>query len=238
MRRGRGTRFRPLGEAGPQDNSAVTSDAGGSGNRSGPETSWFTLRRLRSALTAWRASVRRVDVLVASVLAALALGLGAYLLLRAEAAAHLAFTERAQRLQAAVTDKLILPQENLSALASFVEASGNITRRQFRVVTFPMLVRHKFVYAFEWLPSSATPSAPASRPKRAPGGSRTTASGSSGPTRNRARPAVATRTCRSITWSRRASSRWGSTSPPIRSAGRPPRRRATRAASRRRRRSS
>jgi serine/threonine-protein kinase len=93
-----------------------------------------------------------MDVLVASVLAALALGLGAYLLLRAEAAVHLAFTERAQRLQAAVTDKLILPQENLTALASFLEASGNITRRQFRVVTFPMLGRHKFVYAFEWLP--------------------------------------------------------------------------------------
>jgi hypothetical protein len=84
-------------------------------------------------LTAWRASVRRVDVLVASVLAALALGLGAYLLLRAEAAAHLAFTERAQRLQAAVTDKLILPQENLTALAAFSRPRNGIAA-QFRVV--------------------------------------------------------------------------------------------------------
>jgi len=103
-------------------------------------------------LTAWRASVRRVDVLVASVLAALALGLGAYLLLRAEAAAHLAFTERAQRLQAAVTDKLILPEENLTALSSFLEASGGLSRQQFRLLANPMLQRHRTVYAFEWLP--------------------------------------------------------------------------------------
>jgi CHASE1-domain containing sensor protein len=91
-------------------------------------------------------------MLVASVFAALSLGLGAYLLMRAEAAVHLAFTERAQRLQAAVTEKLVLPQENLTALSSFLAASGDTTRRQFRLVTFPMLVRHRFVYAFEWLP--------------------------------------------------------------------------------------
>jgi CHASE1-domain containing sensor protein len=130
----------------------VTNGAARSGNRSGAESSWFTARRLRSAFTAWRASIRGVDVLVASVFAALSLGLGAYLLLRAEEAVHLAFTDRAQRLQAAVTEKLVLPQENLTALSSFLEASGDITRRQFRLVTFPMIVRHKFVYAFEWLP--------------------------------------------------------------------------------------
>jgi CHASE1-domain containing sensor protein len=130
----------------------VTNGAGRSGNRSGPDTRWFTGRRLRSAFSSWRASIRRVDVLVACVLAALALVLGAYLLMRAEAAVHDAFSERAQRLQAAVTEKLALPQENLTALSSFLAASGDITRRQFRQVTFPMIFRHKFVYAFEWLP--------------------------------------------------------------------------------------
>jgi serine/threonine-protein kinase len=130
----------------------VTNGAGRSGQRAGSDTGWFTGRRLRSAFSSWRVSIRPADILVAVVLAALALGLAAYLLLRSEEAVHLAFTERAQRLQAAVTEKLVLPQENLNALSSFLEASGHITRRQFRLVTFPMIVRHKFVYAFEWLP--------------------------------------------------------------------------------------
>jgi serine/threonine-protein kinase len=107
---------------------------------------------LRSALSSWRASIRGTDVLVASVIAALSLGLGAYLFARSQAATHLSFTERAQRLQAAVTERLLLPQEDLTALSSFLEAAGEMTRRQFRLLTGPMLVRHRLVYAFEWLP--------------------------------------------------------------------------------------
>jgi serine/threonine-protein kinase len=107
---------------------------------------------LRSAFSSWRASIRGTDVLVASVFGALSLGLGAYLFARAHAATHLAFTKRAQLLQAAVTDRLLLPQEDLTALSSFLEASGEVTRRQFRLLTGPMLTRHQLVYAFEWLP--------------------------------------------------------------------------------------
>jgi len=83
---------------------------------------------------------------------ALSLGLGAYVLARAQAAVHLAFAERAQRLHAAVTERLLLPSEDLAALSSFLEASGHVTRRQFRLLTNPMLVRRRLVYAFEWLP--------------------------------------------------------------------------------------
>jgi serine/threonine-protein kinase len=86
------------------------------------------------------------------VLGALSLGLGAYLFARAQAATHLAFTERAQHLQAAVTERLVLPQEDLAALSSFLEATGGTTRRQFRLLTHPMLARHRPVYALEWLP--------------------------------------------------------------------------------------
>jgi len=130
----------------------VTSGSGESGRRSGSETGRFTGRRLRSALSSWRASIRGTDVLVASVFAALSLGLGAYLFARAQAATHLAFTERAQRLQAAVAERLLLPQEDLTALSSFLVASGEMTRRQFRLLAEPMLARHLLVYAFEWLP--------------------------------------------------------------------------------------
>jgi CHASE1-domain containing sensor protein len=107
---------------------------------------------LKSAFKLWRSSVRGTDILIAGVFLALSLGLGAYVLARAVASAHLAFTERAQRLHAAVTQALVLPQEDLTALSSFLEASGLTTRRQFRVLTKPMLVRHRPVYAFEWLP--------------------------------------------------------------------------------------
>jgi CHASE1-domain containing sensor protein len=107
---------------------------------------------MRSVFSSWRASVRGTDVLVASVFAALSLGLGAYLFARSQAATHLGFTERAQRLQAAVTQRLLLPQEDLTALSSFLEASGEMTRRQFRLLAEPMLERHRLVYAFEWLP--------------------------------------------------------------------------------------
>jgi serine/threonine-protein kinase len=86
------------------------------------------------------------------VLAALSLGLGAYLFARAQAATHLAFTQRAQLLQAAVTERLVLPQEDLTTLSNFLEASGDMTRRQFRLLAEPMLKRRRLVYAFEWLP--------------------------------------------------------------------------------------
>jgi CHASE1-domain containing sensor protein len=112
----------------------------------------LTGRRLRSALSSWLASIRGSDVLVASVVAALSVGLGAYLFARAQAATHLAFTQRAQHVQAAVTEGLRLPQEDLTALSSFLEAVSETTRRQFRILAQPMLRRHRLVYAFEWLP--------------------------------------------------------------------------------------
>ncbi len=130
----------------------MTSGSGERGRRSGPEAGRFTGRRLRSALSSWRASIRGTDVLVASVFGALSLGLSAYLFARAQAATHLAFTERAQRLQAAITQSLVLPQEDLTALSTFFEAAGETTRRQFRLLAEPMLKRHRVVYAFEWLP--------------------------------------------------------------------------------------
>ena len=130
----------------------MTSGSGEGGRRSGSQAGQATGRRLRSALSSWRASIRGTDVLVASVLAALSLGVGAYLFARAQAATHLAFTERAQHLQAAVTERLVLPQEDLTALSSFLEAAGETTRRQFRLLTHPMLARHRLVYALEWLP--------------------------------------------------------------------------------------
>ncbi len=52
-------------------------------------TGRFTVRRLRSAFFLFRTSIRGADILVAGVFAALSLGLGAYLLARAQAAAHL-----------------------------------------------------------------------------------------------------------------------------------------------------
>jgi CHASE1-domain containing sensor protein len=136
----------------PQDNPLVTSDPGRRVGRSGTDASRFTGRRLRSAFSSWRASVRGTDLLVCSVLAALSLGLGAYVFARAQAATHLAFTGRAQLLQAAVTERLVLPQEDLTTLSNFLEASRDTTRRQFRLLAEPMLKRRRLVYAFEWLP--------------------------------------------------------------------------------------
>ncbi|MEP6471176.1 MAG: CHASE domain-containing protein, partial [Acidobacteriota bacterium] len=130
----------------------MTGGSGTAGHRSGPESSRFTGRRLRSALSSWRASIHGTDVLIASVLAALSLGLGAYLFARAQAATHLAFTERAQRLQASVGEGLRLPQEDLTSLSRFLEAVSGTTRRQFHLLAGPILTRHRLVYAFEWLP--------------------------------------------------------------------------------------
>ena len=131
----------------------MTSDSGERGRRSGTEGGRFTSRRLRSAFSSWRGSIRWGDVLAASVFAALSLGLGAYLFARAQAATHLAFTQQAQLLQAAVTERLVLPQEDLMTLSNFLEASGGtMTRRQFRALAEPMLKRRRLVYAYEWLP--------------------------------------------------------------------------------------
>jgi CHASE1-domain containing sensor protein len=82
----------------------------------------------------------------------LSLGLAAYTYARAQATVHFAFAERAQRLQAKITDSLSLPTEDLAALSSFLEVSGRVTRQQFRLLADPMLQRHRTVYAFEWLP--------------------------------------------------------------------------------------
>jgi serine/threonine-protein kinase len=130
----------------------VTSGAGYPAGRSGSETSRFTARRLRSAFSLWRAAVRGADILVASVLVALSLGLGAYLAARAQAAAHLAFAERAQDMLTAVTERISQPSEDLETIRSLIEASGQVTRRQFRLLADPTLRRRRRVYALEWLP--------------------------------------------------------------------------------------
>jgi serine/threonine-protein kinase len=122
------------------------------GRRSGTEGGRFTRRRLRSAFASWRSSIRGADILAASVLGALSLGLGAYVFARAQAATHLAFTQRAQLLQAAVNESLRLPQEDLTTLSSFLESVRETTRQQFRLLAEPMLKRRRLVYAFEWLP--------------------------------------------------------------------------------------
>ena len=49
-------------------------------------------------------------------------------------------------------EALLLPQEDLTALPSFLEASDVVDAKQFRLLTNPMLVRNRVVYAFEWLP--------------------------------------------------------------------------------------
>ncbi|MFN2386827.1 MAG: CHASE domain-containing protein [Thermoanaerobaculia bacterium] len=130
----------------------MTSGAGQLGGRSGSESGRYTARRLRSALSLWRSSIRGTDILAAGVLVALSLGLGAYLLARAQAAAHLAFAERTRHLLAAVTERLLQPSEDLAALQSLLEASGPVNRRQFRNLTKPTLRRNRLVYALEWLP--------------------------------------------------------------------------------------
>ncbi|MEP6993332.1 MAG: CHASE domain-containing protein [Acidobacteriota bacterium] len=130
----------------------MTSGTGSEARGPSSPTGRFTTRRLRSAFSLWRASISGTDVLLASVLAALSLGLGAYLYAQARASVQFAFAEAAQQLQAAVAQSLSEPLEDLRALQSFLEASEHVTRRQFRLSTNPMLRRHRHVYAFEWLP--------------------------------------------------------------------------------------
>jgi CHASE1-domain containing sensor protein len=136
----------------------VTSSGGGSGPRSSTETGRFTIRRVRSAFFLWRGSIRGTDILIAAIVVALSLGLGAYLFARAQSAAHFAFTDQAQRMHTAVTERLGIPLEDLAALSSLLESSGRVTRGQFHMVTDallrpdPLLRRRRLVYAFEWLP--------------------------------------------------------------------------------------
>ena len=130
----------------------VRSSTGADTRASSPATSKFTARRLKSAFGLWRGSVRRTDFLIAGIFSALSLGIAAYVYARAHAAARLEFAQHAQVLQAAITKSLNDPLEDLSALQSFLEAYGTVTRRQFQLSTEPLLRRHVHVYAFEWLP--------------------------------------------------------------------------------------
>src|SRR5512132_617471 len=117
--------------------------SGGESPRTSGEGGRLTGRRVRSAIFLWRGSIRGTDILAAGVFAALALGLGAFVFARTQASAHLAFSERAQRLHKAVAEKLLLPQEDLTAIANFLQASEVVTRKQFRLLTNPMLIRHR-----------------------------------------------------------------------------------------------
>jgi serine/threonine-protein kinase len=130
----------------------MASGAAMPGLRSGSETGPLTLRRLRSALSSWRASIRATDLLAAGVLVALAIGAGAYTYARARTAARLDFASQAERLLASINESLSRPLEDLRALQSFLGVSGGVTRKEFRSLVVPMLRRHLQVYAFEWLP--------------------------------------------------------------------------------------
>jgi serine/threonine protein kinase/CHASE1-domain containing sensor protein len=130
----------------------VTSGGARSPYRFGQETGRFTWRRVRSAFGSWRASIKARDVVMASLIFLLSLGLGGYMLSRAQTAAHLAFANEAQHLLGDITEKLSEPSEDLLALKTFFEVSGALNRGQFRRLTAPMLQRHITVYALEWLP--------------------------------------------------------------------------------------
>jgi CHASE1-domain containing sensor protein len=130
----------------------VAISTGADTRASSPATSKFSRRRLRSAFQLWRGSVRRTDLLICSIFLALSLGLGAYVYARAHAAVRLEFTRQAKVLQAAIEKSLNDPLEDLSALQSFLQAYGSVTRKQFQLSTEPLLGKHKHVYAFEWLP--------------------------------------------------------------------------------------
>jgi serine/threonine-protein kinase len=122
------------------------------GTRASAETSRITIRRLRSAFFLWKSSLRGRDAAIAGAIALIFAGIGAYLYSRATRDARAAFDERAGRFQSAVNDRLKSPIEALDSLRSFFEASNGLTRVQFRFLTGPMLLNHRMVYAFEWLP--------------------------------------------------------------------------------------
>jgi serine/threonine-protein kinase len=91
-------------------------------------------------------------MLILGIFIALSLGIATYVYTRAHAAARLEFAQQAQILQAAITKSLNDPLEDLSALQSFLQAYGSVTRKQFQLSTEPLLGKHLHVYAFEWLP--------------------------------------------------------------------------------------
>ena len=91
-------------------------------------------------------------IAIAAAVAALVLGRGAYLNARGREAAHVAFVQQALLLRAAMLERLSQPQESIRVLATFMEVSGGLTRQQFRLLAAPMLMRHRAVQAFEWLP--------------------------------------------------------------------------------------
>ena len=126
--------------------------SGGTGRSgSGADSSRFAIRRLRSAIYLWRSAIRSTDLLVAAVFVALSLGLGAYVFARARAAAHLAYSQKAQELLARVSERLSSALENLYTLQSYMSVES-VSRAQFRLIAYPMLARNREVYAFEWLP--------------------------------------------------------------------------------------
>ncbi len=126
--------------------------SGGGSPRSGTPTGRFTVRRLRSALSLWRSSLRGRDLFVASIPVTASIFLAGYFFVRSQETQRQEFTRRAQLLEAAMAERLSLPLESITALSRFMEVSGSLTRRQFRLLAAPMLKRHRAVYAFEWLP--------------------------------------------------------------------------------------
>src|SRR5262249_42929751 len=142
-------------------------------------------------------------------------------------------------LQKAVAEILLLPQEDLTAISNFLQASEVVTRKQFRLLTNPMLRRHRLVYAFEWLPIVRDPDRSAYEGEARGAGLTDYRVWGMGHRRgSRAPRPGGGRPCRSTSWSLRARSRSASTWRPSRCAGRPRRRRAIPAPSRRPRRFS
>ena len=142
---------------GEEPASRTTGGGGGAsrttgGTRTSAETSRVTIRRLRSAFFLWKSALRIRDAAVAGSLVLIAALIGLYLYARAAREARAAFEVRAARLQVALKERLTSPLEDLGSLRSFFEAIGGLTREQFRFLTGPMLLRHRMVYAFEWLP--------------------------------------------------------------------------------------
>src|SRR5262245_16887490 len=100
----------------------------------------------------WRASIRGRDVFVASIPVTASVFLAGYLMVRAEEAKRQEFIQKAHQLRSRLYESLSQPVESLRVLANFMEISGSMTREQFRLLAIPLLVRHRTVSAFEWLP--------------------------------------------------------------------------------------
>jgi serine/threonine-protein kinase len=143
--------------SGPEGSPASRTTGGGAnrttgGSRVSAETSRITIRRLRSAFFLWKAALRVRDAAIAGALVLISAVIGVYLYARAGHDARTAFEARATRFQAALKERLDPPLDDLGALRNFFEAIGGLTREQFRFLTGPMLLNHRTVYAFEWLP--------------------------------------------------------------------------------------